>query len=265
MSYKIKIPTKKKLSQIKSFFYNINLENLTKLSSGKILPINKMVYEEQYSPELIDLYRLYNLIFQNKRTTVLEFGCGWSSVIIAKALFDLKKKYFNSIKKLRRQNPFELFILDNEKKYLSKTKSLINKFLPSNDLKIHFHYSKVNMTKFNDRIACEYLSLPACNPDFIYLDGPDQFNIKKKVNNINIGHKDFMPMQCDILKIENFLQPGTIILADGRKANTRFLKNNFQRKWTYNEDEKHDQVIMLLKEKPLGIVNKKILNFYKNK
>ena len=50
-----------------------------------------MIYKEQYSPELIDLYRLYNLIFQNKRTTVLEFGCGWSSVIIVKALIDLKK------------------------------------------------------------------------------------------------------------------------------------------------------------------------------
>ena len=147
MTYKIKSPPKKNLNQIKSFFKELDLEKLSKLSSEKTLPINKMIYKYQYSPELIDLYRLYNLVFQNKRTTVLEFGCGWSSVIIVKALIDLKKKYFNSIKKIRRQNPFELFIVDNEKIFIDY-KKLIKDFLPNNDLKIHFHYSKVKMTKF---------------------------------------------------------------------------------------------------------------------
>ena len=32
---------------------------------------------------------------------------------------------------------------------------------------------------FNGRIATEYLNLPKCSPDFIYLDAPDQFKIKK--------------------------------------------------------------------------------------
>ena len=35
------------------------------------------------------------------------------------------------------------------------------------------------MTSFNGRIATEYLNLPKCSPDFIYLDAPDQFKIKK--------------------------------------------------------------------------------------
>ena len=60
------------------------------------------------------------------------------------------------------------------------------------------------MTTFNGRICTEYKKLPLCNPDFIYLDGPDQFNVKGNVNGINTGHKDLMPMICDILKIENF-------------------------------------------------------------
>ena len=34
-----------------------------------------------------------------------------------------------------------------------------------------------------------------------------------------------MPMQCDILKIEYYLIPGTIIIADGRAANSKFLKD----------------------------------------
>ena len=71
-----------------------------------------------------------------------------------------------------------------------------------------------------------------------------------------------MPMACDILKYEHFLTPGTIILTDGRTANARFLKSNFQRKWIYKHDIFNDQSIFFLNEKPLGKFNKEQINFY---
>ena len=40
----------------------------------------------------------------------------------------MKKKYFKQVKNLRRNNPFELFILENEKKYLNISKNRIIKF-----------------------------------------------------------------------------------------------------------------------------------------
>ena len=83
-----------------------------------------------------------------------------------------------------------------------------------------------------------FINHPRVNPDFIYMDGPDQFNIKGKVNNITIADYEMMPMNSDILSFENFLTPGTIILFDGRTANARFLKSNFQRKWKYFENSK---------------------------
>ena len=49
--------------------------------------------------------------------------------------------------------------------------------------------------------------LPKINPDFIYLDGPDQFNIKGNKFGINLNHKDLMPMSSDLLRIEHFLKP----------------------------------------------------------
>ena len=42
-------------------------------------------------------------IINNKRTTVMEFGSGWSSLIMALALSELKK-VFKEILKLRRNN-----------------------------------------------------------------------------------------------------------------------------------------------------------------
>ena len=37
-------------------------------------------------------------------------------------------------------------------------------------------------------------------------------------------------MAADLLLMESILLPGTFILVDGRTNNTRFLKNNFQKK-----------------------------------
>ena len=44
----------------------------------------------------------------------------------------------------------------------------------------NFHLSQVEMTTFNGRACTMYNSLPNICPDFIYLDGPDQFKIKAK-------------------------------------------------------------------------------------
>ncbi len=212
-------------------------------------------------PELHDLYRLHQIILKYKRITILEFGVGWSTKVMANALHINKKKYSNKIKDLRFNNPFQIHSVDNFKKYISLTK----KKLSINEKKNTFiKFSKVKMCKFNGRIATEYEQIPRINPDLIYLDGPSQFNVKGSINNISISHYDFMPMSCDILKIEHFLKPGTIIVIDGRSSNYRFLMSNLQRKWKKFEDFKNEQYILILDEPPLGKLNAKQIEFYFN-
>jgi len=146
----------------------------------------------------------------NKRTTVLEFGSGWSSLVLHVALNENKKKYLDYVKNnLRRNNLFKLFVIENEKKFLNISKKRIENFTRNKQFinsKISFFYSPCEMTTFNDQFATQYKKLPLCNPDFIYLDGPDQFNIKKRINNFTTAHKDMMPMVCDILKMEYFFK-----------------------------------------------------------
>ena len=121
------------------------------------------------------------------------------------------------------------------------------------------------MSNFNGKICTIYKNLPLINPDLIYLDGPDQFNVNNKINGITTNHKDMMPMSADILKIEHFLTPGTIIITDGRGANARFLLSNLQRGWKYKYDKINDQSVFYLNEKPLGIYNERQLKFYSKK
>ena len=246
------ITTPKKISNTKivDFFRSINMDFVVKLSKEYQESVNDMSSDLKYRPQLLDLYRLYQILKLNKRTTVLEFGSGYSSLIFATALSHLKNKYMTQIKKLRRNNPFELFILESEKKYLNITRTRIDRYFTDNPdldkIDIHYKTSKVMMTTFNGRICTEYKSLHKCNPDFIYIDGPEQFNVHKKINDFTTAHKDMMPMICDILKIEYFLTPGTIILLDGRGANTAFLKNNLQRNWIYYECPEFDQHLFYL-------------------
>ncbi len=255
----IKVPSQK---EIIKYFKKHGLENLIKPSFSRDRKVNEMHVKEIYKPELNDLYLLHQYTLKYKRTTILEMGTGWSTFIFAHALNINKKKYHKEIKNLRRNNPFEVHCVDDLKKYINYSKKRIPKNLRN---VVFFHYSKVEMSTFNEKICTNYKKLPLINPDLIYLDGPDQFNVKNKINGITTNHKDMMPMSADILKIEHFLTPGTIIITDGRAANARFLITNLQRKWAYKYDKINDQSIFFLNEKPLGIYNEKQIKFYSKK
>ena len=276
---KIKFP-KKNISdkKIKDFFINIGLSKLIPKNSYYIdgYEVTKKdlldkkkdknnnfdirLTKNPQPPELRDLYKLYQFIVLNKRTTVLEFGCGYSSVVISKALEFNRKKNLGKKPFSRCEFPFTHFILDDDKKYLKLSKKRIELFIKNPRVK--YFFSKCEMTMFNHNYAHEYKFLPRVNPDFIYLDAPSPFNVKGKKNNFTVATKDMMPMSCDILKIENFLAPGTIILVDGRTANARFLKNNFKRNWSYHEDFRSDQNIFILNEKALGPFNLEQIKYY---
>lgn len=246
-------------NSLKKYFLKHGLNLVVDSSNKPNRSVNEMVVDEPYKPELKDLYILHKLINETKRTTVLEFGCGWSSLVMSHALDENSKRYSAQVKNLRRNNLFEHHSIDNEKKYLNISRKRI---LDAGFRNSFNHFSKVYMYEYLGRLSTRYEFLPQINPDFIYLDAPDQFNVSGKVNGLSTAHKDFMPMSSDILLIEHFLTPGTIILIDGRTANARFLKANFQRSWEHSHDIKNDQHIFVLNEQPLGSYNKAQIEFY---
>jgi len=258
-----KIPKAISHQKLINFFNNENLKLIIDSSKGKDLNINDMKVQNPYKAQLKDLYSLYQIVFLNKRTTILEFGSGWSTLIFSVAMKKLKEKYSKQILKLRRNNKFEVFSVENEKKFLQISKKRIKKYFKNkNYIKNNFHFSNANMTIYNGSFATEYENLPLCNPDFIYIDGPGQFNIKKKLMGISTSHKDMVPIGCDILKLEFFLTPGTIILVDGRGAESEFLRKNLKRNWVYKKLNNFDQHLFYLNEKSWGKHNNLQNKFY---
>jgi hypothetical protein len=213
-----------------------------------------------FSPDLEDLVRLHKLVRKRKVTTVLEFGVGHSTLIIADALLKNKKQYSKKVKDLglRRNNCFEIHCVDSSKKWIKEIKKRIPKELK--DI-IHLHFSEVLISSFQDRICTFYKKLPNITPDFVYIDAPSNYDVQGEVSGISFHHEDRTILTGDMLRLEPLLLPGTLILLDGRTNNARFLKNNFQRPFEYIENIKQDVNTLELKENPLGELNKTQIEF----
>ena len=97
----MKRPVNKNQKFIENFFIKKGLKLLVDLSKKKKPSVNQMIVNEPYIPELYDLYNLYQYVLINKRTTILEFGSGWSTLIFSLALNELANHFSNEVKKLK--------------------------------------------------------------------------------------------------------------------------------------------------------------------
>jgi DNA-binding HxlR family transcriptional regulator len=149
----IKISKKKKLRKVINFFKKKGLFLLLEAAKEQPLKVNELKRVKPYRPELIDLYNLYQFIIKNKRITSLEFGCGWSSLVIALALRENKKKY----------SAFQNYVVDNEKKYLKISKNRIKEFDQTLLKENFFLFSKVKIVKNDFRYVTEFKELPNIN------------------------------------------------------------------------------------------------------
>jgi len=216
-------------------------------------------YKEPFAPEIDDLIRLHFLCLNRRVTTVLEFGVGKSTRVFAEALRLNRELHGNYVAEhLRRADPFRLFSVDNAPEWVDRCR----KELPADLVEfVDFTVTEVEMTTFNDRICTAYRKLPNVCPDLIYLDAPGQYGVKGDVRGITTETRDRLPMAADLLLLEPFLLPGTLIVVDGRTANARFLKHNLQGNWVYHEFAGMELNTFELVEAPLGRINRRQLEY----
>jgi hypothetical protein len=208
-------------------------------------------------PELDDLIRLHYIVRTRKVRTILEFGGGKSTSVFADAIRQNKLDYSDLVgSELRIANPFEVHSIENNEEWKNVVEDKLRNYE-----NVFFQLCSLHMGEFNSRICTYYNGIPNIRPDLIYLDGPDQFSVIGDVRGIHTRHLDRMPMAADILTFEHFLEPGTLIVVDGRTANARFLKANFQRDWKYQFCPEFDQHFFELNEEPLGRWNAAAIQF----
>jgi hypothetical protein len=117
------------------------------------------------------------------------------------------------------------------------------------------------LTNLNESICHQFDFIPNFAPDLIYLDGPDHDQVIGNFEGFEYKKSFTQPMGIDILMIEPFLWPETIIVTDGRTANARFLASRFKRDWQIMHDPFGDRTVFRLNETPLGLISEEHINF----
>lgn len=211
-------------------------------------------------PQYSDLARLHSLIRSRKVFSIMEFGFGWSSLVMADAL----KKNHEDCKVLKDKpsisggGKFQLVCVDTSEYWINHTKEKVPAALRDY---ITFHHSNVIIGTFQDRICHYYDILPDITPDFIYLDGPDPAAVQGSLMGITFSKTSRIVISADILKIEPLLLPGAMFIVDGRTANVRFLSQHLYRNWQINSNSTADITTFELDEPPLGKRQAAILEY----
>ncbi len=215
--------------------------------------------DKPFEPKVDDLCRLHWLALHRRTVSVLEYGSGFSTAIFAHALSLLDRFYGDwAKKKLRCQKPFHVHSVEEEQSFLDVTANRL-----SAELKpfASLYRSSVELTQIDSRFVTLYSNSPNISPDLIYLDGPSQYATTQEVRGFTIANPERMPIAADIVTFEFFLQPGTLVVIDGRTANARFLQAYLKRNWAYHHEAAGDVHLFELQEEPFGSINKRQMDF----
>lgn len=138
-----------------------------------------------------ELYNLVKMVEKYDIKHVLEFGSGRSTILLGAVT--------------------KVTSIDADEKWVEINKE----YLPKNS-KAEIIYSPVHTEEYDNDLVLYHDNIPEnINPDFVYLDGP-------AFDQVAPGCK----IAADIIKMD--LQKGTVVVVDGRKKNTDFLKKHLK-------------------------------------
>jgi hypothetical protein len=212
-----------------------------------------------YILEIDDLYFLYSLVRERAVTSILEFGSGWSTYVLNLSLWENCQLFGEShIKNVRHPNPFKMITIDASREY----QNIAIERIPDDFRKnIEGIVSTPTMTQIEGVLCHRFDHLPNFAPDLIYLDGPDHGQVRGEINGFRYLDSFTQPMAADILTIEPYLWPETLIISDGRTANVRFLADRLKRDWQILHDPFGDRTILRLNETSMGEISERHINF----
>jgi hypothetical protein len=204
-----------------------------------------------YGPELDDLHHLYALVRRTAAVSVLEFGSGWSTLVLALAIDENATSYGASYD-VRHPNPFQVLSVDASAEYSARSFQRLPAALQR---RVIPHVTGARLVEYGGRWASLFDALPPFVADLIYLDGPEPGQVDGMHDGFTLEDPHGLPVAADILRLEPMLWPETTIVIDGRTANARFLRANLQRRWDHLRDPYGDRTTLFLDETPFGEIS----------
>jgi len=204
-----------------------------------------------YGPELDDLHHLYALARRSAAVSVIEFGSGWSTLVLALAVHENERSFAGSYD-VRHPNPFRVLSVDASAEYSARSFERL-----PDELRAHVipHVSGARLVEHGGRWASLFEDLPPFVADVIYVDGPEPDQVHGTIDGFSLTDPHGLPVAADLLRLEPMLWPETTVVIDGRTANARFLRDNLQRRWDHLRDPFGDRTTLFLDETPYGEIS----------
>ena len=199
------------------------------LKRDGVLPLLYSGRDNEIEPNYSDLAYLYQLIRLRRPRVVVEFGVGFSTIVIAQALLENQGSKMGGIG--------HLYSVDSEQVWIDNTREKLSDNLSQY---VTFSCSPVIVDIADNTLCHRYETLPNISPNFIYLDGPwhGTPNSKGEIYGLNNNIISGSPVVgADVLLYESLAPLDFFILVDGRWKNCRFLhqrlKGKYKRRISY--------------------------------
>ena len=166
--------------------------------------------EGAYAPIYSDLFLLYRDVRTRKPKVVFEFGSGCSTFVLARALFDNEKQDAGS--------GGVLYSMESEKFWLDASEKWVPEYLRPY---CHLIHAPVTLNQHNGVNVLWHQNIPDETPEYIYLDGPN--------------YPPDCKVAADLLSLEDRLRRPLLLVIDGRRVNSEFLRRELQRKYRFFE------------------------------
>jgi hypothetical protein len=200
------------------------------LEQEGVLDLLESGQAEEHKADYSDLSYLHRNITARAPANVLEFGIGFSTLVIGHAL----KRNADS-GRYGDKKP-QLVSVDANEGWIENTRAKIPAGL---EPYITVWHSECRTSIHNGEFCHYYDRLPNIKPDFIYLDGPSPLDVQGDFHNLRFIMDDGSKrpvMSADILAYEASLPRGTLIVVDGRHCNTHFLRRNLRRRYHFSDN-----------------------------
>jgi hypothetical protein len=201
------------------------------LSRVGLIPLLQSGDSTEIPSDLLDLANLYRAVRKCRPKVILEFGTGFSTVVLAHAMGPEGR----------------LYNVDANEHWIANTKA---KMPPQLLDRVEFRHSPVRVDLHEGEMCHFYDRLPNIVPDFIYLDGPGRTDIEGEIRGLTFGPSGQIRQQiaADILLYESTMKTGATIVVDSRYNNVHFLVRNLRRRWRIQLDRLRRQTMFVLLE-----------------
>lgn len=175
-----------------------------RLDSGVVGHILTQVDAKAIRPQYTDLWWLYRAVREHAPHVIWEFGAGWSTAFLAQAVAD---------------NGFGRVIsMDADERWAEHARRLVPPWLQA-----EIRFAPAAKVEVRGEPAWRHSNRPDdALPQFIYIDGP--------------AGSGECPGFADLVDIEDQLEPGCLVVIDGRPKTSAMLRRTLRRDWRYWEE-----------------------------